>query len=227
MAWRDWMRTVEIEPSLYAADFSRLGAQIETLMQAGVRIFHFDVGDGHFIEPITIGPIVLQSISEQIHRMGGVIDVHLMTETPEKHFKAVAAAGGDSVTVHIEACDDLYDTVQAARAEGLQVGMSFKPATDAAHAARAAVVAGFDLVLCMSIEPGYSGQPFMPEALPRIREAREILPDDVPIQVDGGIGADTIADAYAAGARLFVAGSSIFGMADLSRAYRELLQALQ
>jgi ribulose-phosphate 3-epimerase len=150
-----------------------------------------------------------------------------MTETPEKHFKAVAAAGGDSVTVHIEACDDLYDTVQAARAEGLQVGMSFKPATDAAHAARAAVVAGFDLVLCMSIEPGYSGQPFMPEALPRIREAREILPDDVPIQVDGGIGADTIADAYAAGARLFVAGSSIFGMADLSRAYRELLQALQ
>jgi ribulose-phosphate 3-epimerase len=196
-------------------------------MQAGVRIFHFDVGDGHFIEPITIGPIVLQSISEQIHRMGGVIDVHLMTETPEKHFKAVAAAGGDSVTVHIEACDDLYDTVQAARAEGLQVGMSFKPATDAAHAARAAVVAGFDLVLCMSIEPGYSGQPFMPEALPRIREAREILPDDVPIQVDGGIGADTIADAYAAGARLFVAGSSIFGMADLSRAYRELLQALQ
>jgi ribulose-phosphate 3-epimerase len=227
MAWRDWMRTAEIEPSLYAADFSRLGAQIETLMQAGVRIFHFDVGDGHFIEPITIGPIVLQSISEQIHALGGVIDVHLMTETPEKHFKAVAAAGGDSVTVHIEACDDLYDTVQAARAEGLEVGMSFKPATDAAQAARAAVVAGFDLVLCMSIEPGYSGQPFMPEALPRIRQAREILPDDVPIQVDGGIGVDTIADAYAAGARLFVAGSSIFGTADLSRAYRELLQALQ
>jgi ribulose-phosphate 3-epimerase len=227
MAWRDWMRTVEVEPSLYAADFSRLGAQIETLMRAGVRIFHFDVGDGHFVEPITIGPIVLQSISEQIHRMGGVIDVHLMTETPEKHFKAVAAAGGDSVTVHIEACDDLYDIVQTARAEGLQVGMAFKPATDAAQAARAAVVAGFDLVLCMSIEPGYSGQPFMSEALPRIREVRGILPDDVPIQVDGGIGADTIADAYAAGARLFVAGSSIFGMEDLPRAYRRLLQALQ
>jgi ribulose-phosphate 3-epimerase len=227
MAWRDWMRTVEVEPSLYAGDFSRLGEQIEVLMRAGVRIFHFDVGDGHFIEPITIGPIVLESISDQIHRMEGVIDVHLMTETPEKYFKAVAAAGGDSVTVHIEACDDLYDTVRAARAEGLQVGMSFKPATDAAHAARAAVVAGFDLVLCMSIEPGYSGQPFMPEALPRIREAREILPDEIPIQVDGGIGVDTIADAYVAGARLFVAGSSIFGMEDLPRAYRRLLQALQ
>ena len=108
MEWRDWMRTVEVEPSLYAADFSRLGEQIDILMRAGVRIFHFDVGDGHFIEPITIGPIVLQSISDQIHRQGGVIDCHLMTETPAKHFEAIAAAGGDSVTVHIEACDDLH-----------------------------------------------------------------------------------------------------------------------
>src|SRR5947208_5450993 len=119
MAWRNWMRTVEVEPSLYAADFSRLGEQIDILMRAGVRIFHFDVGDGHFVEPITIGPIVLQSISERIHSMGGVVDCHLMTERPEKHFKAIAAAGGDSVTVHIEACDDLYDAVQAAREEGL------------------------------------------------------------------------------------------------------------
>ena len=149
-----------------------------------------------------------------------------MTETPEKHFKAVAAAGGDSVTVHIEACDDLAGVVQAARAEGLQVGLAFKPETDAAHAARAAVDAGFDLVLCMSIEPGYSGQAFMPEAIDRIRATRAILPDGVPTQVDGGIGVDTIADAHAAGARLFVAGSSIFGMDDLSSAYRQLLQAL-
>ena len=226
MAWGDWMRAVEVEPSLYAADFSRLGEQIDVLMRAGVRIFHFDVGDGHFVEPVTIGPIVLRSISQQIHDMGGVIDCHLMTDTPENHFKAIKAAGGDSVTVHIEACADLYDAVQAARAEGLQVGMAFKPETDAAHAARAAIVAGFDLVLCMSIEPGYSGQPFMSEALDRIREARAILPQEIPIQVDGGIDPDTIVDAYGAGARLFVAGSSIFGMEDLPRAYRRLLQAL-
>ena len=226
MAWGDWMRAVEVEPSLYAADFSRLGEQIDVLMRAGVRIFHFDVGDGHFVEPVTIGPIVLKSISKQIHDMGGVIDCHLMTDTPENHFKAIKAAGGDSVTVHIEACADLYDAVQAARAEGLQVGMAFKPETDAAHAARAAIVAGFDLVLCMSIEPGYSGQPFMSEALDRIREARAILPQEIPIQVDGGIDPDTIVDAYGAGARLFVAGSSIFGMEDLPRAYRRLLQAL-
>jgi ribulose-phosphate 3-epimerase len=226
MAWGEWMRRVEVEPSLYAGDFWRLGEQIEILMRAGVRIFHFDVGDGHFVEPVTIGPIVLKSISEQIHAGGGVIDVHLMTETPEKHFKAVAGAGGDSVTVHIEACDDLYDVVQAARAEGLQAGMAFKPETDAAHAARAAVVAGFDLVLCMSIEPGYSGQAFMPEAVDRIRAARSILLEDIPIQVDGGIGVETIVDARAAGARLFVAGSSIFGMEDLPGAYRRLVQAL-
>jgi ribulose-phosphate 3-epimerase len=130
------------------------------------------------------------------------------------------------VTVHIETCDDLYDVVQAARAEGLQVGMAFKPETDATDAARAAVLAGFDIVLCMSIEPGYSGQPFMPEAVDRIRAASEILPAEIPIQVDGGIGVDTIADAYVAGARLFVAGSSIFDMEDLPRAYRRLLQAL-
>ena len=226
MAWGDWMRAVEVEPSLYAADFSRLGEQIDVLMRAGVRIFHFDVGDGHFVEPVTIGPIVLKSISKQIHDMGGVIDCHLMTDTPENHFKAIKAAGGDSVTVHLEACADLYDAVQAARAEGLEVGMAFKPETDAAHAARAAIVAGFDLVLCMSIEPGYSGQPFMSEALDRIREARAILPQEIPIQVDGGIDPDTIVDAYGAGARLFVAGSSIFGMEDLPRAYRRLLQAL-
>src|SRR5215218_4049208 len=114
MPWDDWIRTVEIEPSLYAADFANLGEQIDVLMRAGVRIFHFDVGDGHFVEPITIGPIVLESISGRIHAQGGVIDCHLMTETPEKHFRAIAAAGGDSVTVHYEACPDLPAVAHAA-----------------------------------------------------------------------------------------------------------------
>src|SRR5919108_4257765 len=90
MAWRQWIRTVEVEPSLYAADFGHLAEQVEVLLRTGARIFHFDVGDGHFVEPITMGPIVLQWISEQIHRMGGAIDCHLMTETPEKHFGAIA-----------------------------------------------------------------------------------------------------------------------------------------
>src|ERR687887_138726 len=129
MGWSEWVRTVEVEPSLYAADFAHLSDQIDVLMRAGVRIFHFDIGDGHFVEPITIGPIVLQSISKQVHDQGGVPDCHLMTETPAKHFGAIAAAGGDSVTVHYEACPDLPGVVAAARRHGLGVGLAFKPAT--------------------------------------------------------------------------------------------------
>src|SRR5436190_17571026 len=106
VSWRDWVRTVEIEPSLYAADFSRLGDQIETLLHAGARIFHFDIGDAHFVEPVTIGPIVLASIAPLIHRSGGVVDCHLMVDDPAHHFAALQAAGGDSVTFHIEAADD-------------------------------------------------------------------------------------------------------------------------
>jgi len=224
MAWADGLREAEVEPSLYAADFARLGEQIEQLLGAGARVFHYDVGDGHFVEPITIGPIVLESISGPIHRLGGAIDCHLMTETPQKHFGAIAAAGGDSVTVHFEACDDLPAVARVAREQGLQVGLAFKPETNVADVV--AEADGFDLVLCMSIEPGYSGQPFMPEAFDRIRRLRELLPPEQHIQVDGGVGADNIRQVHEAGADLLVAGSAIFAKDDLTRAYRRLVQAL-
>jgi ribulose-phosphate 3-epimerase len=226
MGWNDWIRTVEVEPSLYAADFARLGEQIDVLIRAGVRIFHFDVGDGHFVEPITIGPIVLQSIAPIIHEGGAYVDCHLMTETPEKHFAAIKRAGGDSVTVHYEACPDLNATVLAARALDLQIGLAFKPETSAAYAAHAAIASRVDIVLCMSIEPGYSGQEFMPEALDRIRTVRSVLPREVHVQVDGGIGPENIKAVRDAGASLFVAGTSIFGREDLPRAYRRLVQEL-
>jgi ribulose-phosphate 3-epimerase len=226
MGWNDWIRTVEVEPSLYAADFSRLGEQIDVLIRAGVRIFHFDVGDGHFVEPITMGPIVLKSISKLIHDGGGYVDCHLMTESPEKHFAAIKEAGGDSVTVHYEACDDLPSVVRAARANELQVGLAFKPETSAAYAAHAALSSSVDIVLVMSIEPGYSGQEFMPEALDRIRTVRSIVPRKMAVQVDGGIGPENIRGAYDAGATLLVAGTSIFGREDLPRAYRRLVEEL-
>ena len=226
MSWNDWVRTVEVEPSLYAADFSRLGEQIDILLRAGVRVFHFDVGDGHFIEPITMGPIVLQSIAPIIHAAGAFVDCHLMTETPEKHFAAIKKAGGDSVTVHYEACPDLNSVVLAARTHDLQVGLAFKPETSAAYAAHAAISSHVDIVLCMSIEPGYSGQEFMPEAIDRIRVLRSVLPRDVHVQVDGGIGPENIKAVRDAGATLFVAGTSIFAREDLPRAYRRLLQEL-
>jgi ribulose-phosphate 3-epimerase len=227
VAWKDWVRRVEVEPSLYAADFAHLGDQIEVLLRAGARIFHFDVGDGHFVEPITIGPIVLQSISGGIHEVGGVIDCHLMTEQPQKHFAAVATAGGDSVTVHYEACDDLPAVVAAARTHELQIGLAFKPETNASEAAQAALASRVDILLCMSIEPGYSGQAFMPEALDRIRTVRALLPSHVHVQVDGGIGPENVRAARDAGATLLVAGTSIFGHGDdLPRAYRRLVQEL-
>jgi ribulose-phosphate 3-epimerase len=226
LAWHDWIRSVEVEPSLYAADFARLGEQIETLLRAGVRIFHFDVGDGHFVEPITMGPIVLQSISPIIHEGGAFVDCHLMTEHPEKHFAPIARAGGDSVTVHYEACRDLPAVVREARGQNLQVGLAFKPETSAAVAAQAALSSRVDIVLVMSIEPGYSGQEFMPEALDRIRAVRSLLDHQVHIQVDGGIGRENARAAYDAGATLLVAGTSIFGREDLAHAYRRLVLGL-
>jgi ribulose-phosphate 3-epimerase len=227
MGWNDWIRTVEVEPSLYAADFSRLGEQIEVLLRAGARVFHFDIGDGHFVEPITIGPIVLQWISPIIHAGDGYIDCHLMTETPEKHFAQIKRAGGDSVTVHYEACPDLPSVVLEARSLDLQIGLAFKPETSVAYAAHAAISSGVDMVLCMSIEPGYSGQEFMPEAFDRIRTVRSVLPEHVHVQVDGGIGPENIQAVRDAGASLFVAGTSIFGREDLPRAYRRLLEELK
>src|SRR5436190_4422980 len=116
MAWSEWVRDVEVEPSLYGADFAHLGDQIAALLDVGCRIFHFDVGDGHFVEPVTMGPIVLQSISPLVRARGGAIDVHLMVERPAKYFEPVARAGGDSVTFHFEAVDDVPGTIAAARA---------------------------------------------------------------------------------------------------------------
>jgi len=224
MPWRDWVRTVEVEPSLYAADFSRLGEQIEALLRAGVRVFHFDVGDGHFVPPITIGPIVLQSISPLVHRLGGRLDCHLMVEQPDRHFEAIAEAGGDSVTFHYEAVKDAPAIARKAREHELGVGLAFKPETEPEQAAE--VADPFDLVLCMSIHPGYSGQAFMPEALGRIERLRGLLPAEKLVQVDGGIGPDNIRLVRDAGASLFVAGTSIFGQEDITRADERLVQEL-
>jgi len=227
MSWKEWVRTAEIEPSIYAADFSCLGEQLEVLLRGGVRIFQFDVGDGQFVTPITTGPIVLESIAPIVHAAGGVVDCHLMIVEPQRHFAAFAQAGGDSVTVHYEVVGDrLRDVVAQAREHGLEVGLAFNPETRVAKAATAAIAADVDLVLCMSINPGYSGQKFMPDATQRIRELREFLPPQMHIQVDGGIGPDNIRQAYEAGANLFVAGSSIFGREDIVRAYRRLVSAL-
>ena len=223
MSWTEWAADVEIEPSIYASDFSRLGVQLEALNDAGARVFHFDVGDGHFIPEITIGPIVLASISPLVRGWGARLDCHLMVAEPERHFDAIAKAGGDSVTFHAEVCDDPPRAIAAARSLGLGVGVAFNPETPVAEAVAAAD--GADLALCMSIHPGYSGQAFMPDAPARIAELRSSLPSSTRIQVDGGINAETARVARNAGADLLVAGSAVFWSDDPASAYRDLVEA--
>jgi ribulose-phosphate 3-epimerase len=221
MGWTNWIRdSSEVEPSLYAADFARLGEQIEALLEAGCRIFHFDVGDGHFVPPVTMGPIVLRSIAPIVHAGGGVLDCHLMVTDPAHHFAELAASGADSVTFHVEAIDDPKGVAAAARALGLAVGIAFNPGTEPAPAAAFAGEAEAELILCMSIEPGYSGQPFMPAAFGRIEELAALV--EIPIQVDGGIGETNVKAVREAGATLFVAGSAVFADPDPPGAYRRL-----
>ena len=224
MSWADWIRDeIEVEPSLYAADFTRLGEQIDALLGAGCRIFHFDVGDAHFVPPVTIGPVVLRSIAPMIHAAGGVLDCHLMVSDPAHHFEEFAASGADSVTFHVEASDDPAGVGAAARARGLSVAVAFNPGTEPARLPPFAAAAGAEMVLCMSIVPGYSGQAFMPEALGRIAELARLV--DVPIQVDGGIGEDNARAAREAGASLLVAGASVFADPDPAAAYRRIRAA--
>jgi len=221
MSWAEWADDVEIEPSIYAADFSRLGEQLGALRTAGAKVFHFDVGDGHFIPEITIGPVVAASISPLVRGWGARLDCHLMVREPEKHFEGIAKAGGDSVTFHVEACDEPARAVAHARSLGLGVGLAFNPETPVEDAVAAAQ--GVDLVLCMSIHPGYSGQAFMPEALDRIARLRALLSDEVRVQVDGGINHETVLGARDAGADLLVAGSAIFWNDDPATAFRKLV----
>ena len=222
MTWAEWGRPGVVEPSIYAADFARLGEQLESLLDAGARVFHFDIGDGHFIGEVTIGPVVLRSIAGLVHERGGVLDCHLMVSEPERHFESVRTAGGDSVTFHVEVVDDPAKAAAYARELGLGVGIAFNPETKVEQAAAAAE--GVDIVLCMSIHPGLSGQAFMPGALGRIAKLRSLVPNTVFVQVDGGVSADNAAEIREVGADLLVAGSAVFWQDEPAAAYVDLTE---
>lgn len=224
MPWRDWIRGTEVEPSIYAADFLCLGEQIEILLAAGARIFHVDVGDGKFIPPVTFGPVVVQAIAPVIHAQGGRIDCHLMIEDPAGQLEQLAAAGADSITFHYEAVEEPDAVIAAAREHGLAVGMALKPETPLQPAV--ALAPQLDLVLMMSIHPGFSGQEFLPGAIDRIARLREQLPDETLIGVDGGVKRDNAAGVHAAGAELLVAASAIFYEDDIASAYTGLARAV-
>jgi len=225
VAWKDWIRGAEIEPSIYAADFARLGDDLGALLDAGAKIFQFDVGDGHFVEPVTIGPIVLQAISPLFRQRGGILDVHLMVDNPEHHFEAFARAGADSVTAHFEIVGGhVGETAAKARDLGLGFGLAVNPDTPVEEVAAAADPV--DLVLVMGVHPGSSGQAYIPDTTERVRRLGALLPAEVPIQVDGGVGEENIQALHQAGATLFVAGSSVFDGVDPPAAYRRLADAV-
>jgi ribulose-phosphate 3-epimerase len=217
------MRDVRVAPSILASDFARLGEQVERVMDAGARVIHVDVMDGHFVPPISIGPLIVESLRELVHGRGGVLDVHLMVERPERRVEEFAAAGADSVDVHWEATPHVHYALSAVKDAGLDAGLAINPATPPEAIAGLAGV--FDHVLCMTVNPGWGGQAYIEASTAKVARLRELLGPGVPIEVDGGIDAATAGPAAEAGATLFVAGSSIYGAPDPAQAYREIAAA--
>jgi ribulose-phosphate 3-epimerase len=217
------MTDTRVAPSILAADFARLGDQVEQVMEAGARVIHVDVMDGHFVPPISIGAMIVDSLRELVNDRGGVLDVHLMVERPERRVEEFAAAGADTVIVHWEATPHVHYALKAVRDAGLHSGLAINPATPPESVLGLAEM--FDHLLCMTVNPGWGGQPYIETSTAKIARLRELLGPDMPIEVDGGIDATTAATAASAGATLFVAGSSIFGAADPAAAYREVAAA--
>ena len=211
---------MKIAPSILAADFANLASDIARVADE-VDLLHVDCMDGHYVPNLTIGPPVVAALRPHTELF---LDCHLMVDDPVHHFEEFAASGADSVTFHVEVTADPAAVAANARGHGLGVGVVFNPETTPARAAEAATAAGADIVLCMSIHPGYSGQAFMPEAPGRIAELATLV--DVPIQVDGGVGEENAAALREAGASLFVAGSSVFGAGEPAEAYRRLRAAV-
>jgi ribulose-phosphate 3-epimerase len=212
-----------VAPSILAADFSRLGEQIELVMEAGARVIHFDVMDGHFVPPISIGAMVADSIEELVHDRDGVLEVHLMVDRPERRVEEFAAAGADTLIVHWEATPHVHYALKAVRDAGLKAGLAINPAT--APESVMALTGAFDQLLCMTVNPGWGGQPYIEASTAKVARLRELLGPEVAIEVDGGIDAATARETAEAGATLLVAGSSIFGSADPAEAYREIAAA--
>jgi ribulose-phosphate 3-epimerase len=217
--------TPAIAPSILSADFARLGEQIEAVMDAGARVIHVDVMDGHFVPPITIGPLIVDAIRDLVKRRGGILDVHLMIERKERQVEEVAKAGADVITIHPESTPNIHYGLKLIRELGCKAGVVINPGTPVA--AVEPVIETVDLCLCMSVNPGWGGQRYIPTSTARLAALRQLLPDEVVLEVDGGISLETIDEARAAGAELFVAGSSVFGGGDAAAGYRALAARLE
>ena len=210
-----------VTPSILSADFSRLSSHVREIMDEGCRVIHCDVMDGHFVPPITFGPMVVAALRESLPDEA-YLDVHLMIERPERHVAEFAKAGADGITIHVEATPHIDYTLSEIREAGCKAGLVVCPGTPPDHFAESAI----DLALIMTVNPGWGGQPFLRNQLAKIRRVREMLGPDVAIEVDGGVNPQTGAECAEAGATWFVAGSAIFGADDPVAAYHEIAKAV-
>jgi len=215
---------LRVAPSILSADFARLGAQVKDVLEAGARVIHVDVMDGHFVPPITFGAVVVGAIADLVHQVGGLIDVHMMVQTPERQVSDIARAGADNITIHVETTPHLNYALSAIREAGASAGAALCPGTPTDSLSEVAAET-LDLALCMSVNPGWGAQSFIPGSLDKLARLRRALPDHVSLEVDGGINRDTADHVAKAGANLLVTGSAVFGADDPAGAYAELVAA--
>src|SRR5689334_3081414 len=211
-----------VAPSILSADFARLGEQVDTVLDAGAKVIHVDVMDGHFVPPITMGPIVVDALREQVHAADAILEVHLMVERPERHVDAFADAGADRILAQVEATPNLHYAIDAIRRKDVEAGVVINPGTPVEAVGE--VLEDVELVLCMTVNPGWGGQPFLPQSLDKLRRLRALIGPDVALEVDGGIEVDTGRACAQAGATLFVAGTAVFGASDPAAAVRALAE---
>ena len=213
-----------VAPSILSADFARLGSQVEDVLDAGARVIHVDVMDGHFVPPITFGAIIVSALADLVHQAGAMLDVHLMIERPERHVAEFARAGADNITIHVEATPHVHYALAQVREAGCTAGAALNPATGA-DALDEVANDSLDLALCMSVNPGWGAQELIPHSLDKLIRMRAALPEHVALEVDGGIHEETAAAVVRAGANLLVTGSAVFASEDPAAAYRAIAEA--
>ena len=213
-----------VAPSILSADFARLGEQVQEVLDAGARIIHIDVMDGHFVPPLTMGPLVVSALRERAAAAAARLEVHLMVERPERHVDEFARAGADLIIVHAEATPHLNYVLAQIRAAGALAGLAVCPSTPLEVYRE--VADSLDLALCMTVNPGWGGQSFIEASIGRIERLAAMLREGVELEVDGGIEPDSGRRCRQAGATVFVAGSAVFGAPDPAAAYVALAEAV-